>query len=129
MLKPFQALDTIHTSFPRAIAPYLLHLVPASLLHLNNLYPTFERYYLESTESVPSTSEDEAIELPQLITSIMDFVSSVARGGRAKEWFVGVNATALISAVFDYIQMTDDDVRRIFKHLYNADRGVGGELG
>lgn len=40
----------------------------------------------------------------------MDFVSSVVRGGRAKDWFTGANATALISAVFDYIQMTDDDV-------------------
>ncbi|KAJ4470827.1 ARM repeat-containing protein [Lentinula aciculospora] len=105
----FKALDTIHTSFPRAIAPYLPELVPASLVHLNNLYPTFSRYYLASTESVPSSSEDEAIELPQLITSIMDFMSSVVRAGRAKDWFTGDNAVALISAVFNYIQMTDDD--------------------
>ncbi|KAJ3786679.1 ARM repeat-containing protein [Lentinula aff. detonsa] len=105
----FRALDTIHTSFPRAIAPYLPELLPTSLAHLKSLYPTFDQYYLASTESVPSSSEDETIELPQLITSIMDFVSSVVRAGRAKEWFTGENAIALISAVFDYIQMTDDD--------------------
>lgn len=40
----------------------------------------------------------------------MDFVSAIARGGGAKEWFTGNTATALISAVFDYIQTTDDDV-------------------
>ncbi|GAW03271.1 ARM repeat-containing protein [Lentinula edodes] len=105
----FKALDTIHTSFPRSIAPYLPELVPASLVHLNTLYTTFDRYYLASTESVPSSSEDETIELPQLITSIMDFVSSVVRAGRAKEWFTGDNAVSLISAIFSYIQMTDDD--------------------
>ncbi|KAF8832761.1 hypothetical protein HHX47_DHR1001493 [Lentinula edodes] len=105
----FKALDTIHTSFPRSIAPYLPELVPASLVHLNTLYTTFDRYYLASTESVPSSSEDETIELPQLITSIMDFVSSVVRAGRVKEWFTGDNAVSLISAIFSYIQMTDDD--------------------
>lgn len=60
---------------------------------------------------MPPSSEDEAIELPQLITSVMDFVSSVARNGQAKDWFAGDNSIALVSAVFDYIQMTDDDVR------------------
>lgn len=84
--------------------------MPASLVHLNTLFTTFDRYYLASTESVPSSSEDETIELPQLITSIMDFVSSVVRAGRAKEWFTGDNAVSLISAIFSYIQMTDDDV-------------------
>ncbi|KAF9078120.1 ARM repeat-containing protein [Rhodocollybia butyracea] len=105
----FKALDTIHTSFPRSITPYLHDLLPASLIHLNSLYSTFECYYLASSETVPSSSEDEAIELPQLITSVMDFVSSVARNGRAKDWFAGDNSIALVSAVFNYIQMTDDD--------------------
>ncbi|KIK67465.1 hypothetical protein GYMLUDRAFT_69648 [Collybiopsis luxurians FD-317 M1] len=105
----FKTLDTVHTSFPRAIAPYLPEFLPAALIHLNSLYPTFDRYYLASSESVPSSSEDETIELPQLITSLMDFVSAVARGGRAKDWLTGDNATALVSAVFNYIQMTDDD--------------------
>ncbi|KAF5393539.1 hypothetical protein D9757_000551 [Collybiopsis confluens] len=105
----FKTLDTIHTSFPRAIAPYLQDLLPAALVHLNSLYATFDRYYLASSETVPSSSEDESIELPQVITSIMDFVSAIARGGRAKAWLTSDNATALVSAVFDYIQMTDDD--------------------
>ncbi|KAK7464422.1 hypothetical protein VKT23_006589 [Stygiomarasmius scandens] len=105
----FKTLDTIHTSFPRAVVPYLPELLTASLNHLNSLYPTFERYYLSSNETVPTSEEDEPVEFTQLITSVLDFVSGIARGGRAREWFTGDTPTALISSVFNYIQMTDQD--------------------
>ncbi|KAL0575020.1 hypothetical protein V5O48_006949 [Marasmius crinis-equi] len=104
-----KALDTIHTSFPRAIMPYLPDLLASSLNHLVTLYPTFDQYYLTATETVPPSSEDEPVSLPQLITSTMDFVASIARGGRARDWFNGERAAALVSAVFNYIQMTDED--------------------
>jgi len=40
----------------------------------------------------------------------MDFVSTAAKGGKAKEWFDSVNLHALIGAVFNYVQMTQEDV-------------------
>ncbi|EEB93720.1 hypothetical protein MPER_07587 [Moniliophthora perniciosa FA553] len=39
----------------------------------------------------------------------MDFVSAIARGGRARDWFNGDKSAALVSAVFNYIQMTEED--------------------
>uniref|UniRef100_A0A0W0FXL4 Importin N-terminal domain-containing protein n=1 Tax=Moniliophthora roreri TaxID=221103 RepID=A0A0W0FXL4_MONRR len=108
-IQVFKALDTIHTSFPRAIVPYLPDLLAAALNHLATVYPTFNQCYIAVAESVPASSEDEPIELPQLITTAMDFVSAIARGGRARDWFGGDKSAALVSAVFDYIQMTEED--------------------
>jgi len=92
------------------MTPYLKDLLTASLLHFHVLYPIFAQYYLSSSHSVPRSSEDESIELPQLICPITDFVAAVTRGSKAKEWFDGANSSALISAVFNYVQMTDEDV-------------------
>lgn len=117
---PLQTLDTIHTSFPRALTPYLKDLLTASLNHLQALYPTFARFYLSSSESVPRSSEDESIELPQLICPIIDFVAAVTRGGKAKEWFDGGNLAALISAVFNFVQMTDEDVRNSVHSFFGS---------
>jgi hypothetical protein len=82
----------------------------ASLTHFQALYSTFAQFYLSSSEPAPCSSEDETIELPQLLCPILDFVSAVARGGKAKEWFSEGNLNALISAVFSFAQMTDEDV-------------------
>ncbi|KAK7040193.1 hypothetical protein VNI00_009999 [Paramarasmius palmivorus] len=89
--------------------PYLNELLAAALNHLVIVYPTFDQCYISASEPIPSSSEDEPVELPQLITSTMDFVSAIARGGRAREWFDGERSATLVSAVFDYIQMTEDD--------------------
>jgi importin-9 len=113
----FKALDTIHTSFARAIKPYLPDLLTAALNHLNSLYETFDRYYLSSSETVPTSSEDDPVEFLQLITSTLDFISAVARGGKAREWFTSERSTALVSSVFNYIQMTDEDVCLFSHHL------------
>ncbi|KAG5638025.1 hypothetical protein H0H81_002226 [Sphagnurus paluster] len=102
-------LDTIHTSFPRALTPYLQEFLTDSLVHLQALHPTFEAYYLSSSESVPRSSEDEAIELPQLICPILDFAAAATRGGKAKNWFSTENLNALIAAVISFVQMTDED--------------------
>lgn len=112
-----QTLDTIHTSFPRTLTPHLQELLTASLNHFQTLYPTFAQFYLSSSESAPRSSEDESIELPQLICPIIDFVAAVARGGKAKEWFDSRNLAALVSAVFNFVQMTDEDVRTFFEPL------------
>ncbi|KAF5345146.1 hypothetical protein D9758_009691 [Tetrapyrgos nigripes] len=120
----FKTLDTIHTSFPRTIVPYLSDFLDAGVNHLNSLYDTFERYFLSASSStgggtgpleIPKTSEDEPIEFLQLITSILDFVSAVVRGGKGREWFgssserTSDKLTTLVDSVFRYIQMTDED--------------------
>ena len=57
---------------------------------------------------------------PALLDPILDFLSSVIRGGKAKTWFEGNNLTAVISAVFQYAQMTDEDVS-IWSRLSSPD--------
>ena len=105
-----QTLDVLHTTFPRALASSLPEFLAASLHHLRVFYPTFSHYYLSVTEAVPSTSEDESIELPQLLCPIIDFVSAVTRGGRGGEWLGEENMLSLVASMFNYVQMTDDDV-------------------
>ena len=126
-----KTLDTIQTSFPRSLTPYLKDLLSASLLHLSALYPTFTAYYLQSTSSVPRSSEDESIELTHLICPMLDFIANVARSGRAKDWFEGDNLTGLIGAIFSWVQMTSDDVRRhsMSPLGYMLTRFIGGRVG
>ncbi|KAK2464757.1 hypothetical protein APHAL10511_003175 [Amanita phalloides] len=105
----FKTLDAIHTSFPRALARYLPDFLSSSLLHLQTIYPSFVHHYISSSDPIPRTSEDEAIELYELIVPIIDFVAAVARGGRAKAWFDVQHFPALVSAIFKFTQMTEDD--------------------
>lgn len=106
-----QTLDTLHTSFPRALVPYLPDLLSASLEHLRVLYPIFSTYCLSASESAPSTSEDETLELPQLLCPIIDLLAAVVRGGRARDWVVYENILPLVSSIFAFVQMTDEDVK------------------
>ncbi|KAJ7610789.1 armadillo-type protein [Roridomyces roridus] len=108
-IQVFKTLDTIHTSFPRALTPYLNSYLTISLSHLQSLYGTFSQYYLSSNESAPRSSENEAIELPQLICPIFDFAGAVTRGGKSKGWFDNQNLPALIASVFNFLQMTNED--------------------
>jgi hypothetical protein len=39
----------------------------------------------------------------------LDFIAAVARGGRAREWMTPETLQSLISAVFNFTQMTDND--------------------
>ncbi|KAJ7665464.1 ARM repeat-containing protein [Mycena polygramma] len=108
-IQVFKTLDTIHTSFPRALTPYLNAYLTVSLNHLHSLYGPFSQYYLSSNESAPRSSENESIELPQLICPIFDFTAAVTRGGKSKGWFENQNLSALISCVFKFLQMTNED--------------------
>ncbi|KAG6841729.1 hypothetical protein C0991_007615 [Blastosporella zonata] len=105
----FKTLDTIHTSFPRALTSYLQNFLTESLVHLQALHPTFTQYYLLTSESAPCSSEDEPIELPQLICPIMDFAAAVTRGGKVRDWFTVDNLNALLAAILDFVQMTNED--------------------
>lgn len=108
-----QTLDTIHSSFPRVMVTYLRDFLSSSLHHLQVLFPTFTHFYLSSSASPPSSSEDDQLGLPHLVCPLIDFVSTVTRGGKAKEWFDSGNLQALIGAVFNYVQMTEDDVSNL----------------
>ena len=109
LLTGIQVLDTIQTSFPRALTPHLKELLSSALSYLSLLFPTFTHYYLKSGASVPRSSEDETIELTHLVCPMLDFVASVARSGKAKDWFQGDNLSGLIGAVFGWVQMSNDD--------------------
>ena len=106
-------MDIIHVSFPAALSPFLPDFLAASIHHLQALYPPFERYYISSSDSVPQTSEDETVELTQLICPVLDFLASVVRGGKARSWFVNDHLAAVIVSVFKLAQMTDEDVSRL----------------
>jgi hypothetical protein len=82
----------------------------ASVHHLQVLSPTFSHYYITSEDSVPGTSEDETIDLAQLVCPILDFVAAMTRHGKVKEWLQS-NLHQIVTAVFNYAQMTQDDVR------------------
>lgn len=86
----------------------------ASLNNLRSFYPAFSTYYLSATESTPNTSEDEPIELTQVLCPIIDFLAAVIRGGKAREWVADENILAIVTSVFAFVQMTDEDVAFYF---------------
>ena len=89
----------------------------SSLHHLRALYPAFRTFYLAASESAPNTSEDEAIELPQLLCPIIDFLAAVIRGGKARDWLVDDTILAVVSSILAFVQMTDEDVNLYFLFL------------
>lgn len=106
----------IHTSFLRPLTPYLPAYLSASLSHLQTLLPTFTANYLHSSGFRPQTLEDEPQELTRLMAALIDFVSSVARGGKAKSWFEtdqnqagGNNLAPLVTMLVRWAQMTRDN--------------------
>jgi hypothetical protein len=106
----FKTLDTLHVSFPRALVAYYPDFLATSLNHLRVLYSTFSTYYLTGTDSVPTTSEDDTIELSHLLCPIIDFLAAVIRGGKARDWITDDNVLDVVSSVYAFVQMTDDDV-------------------
>lgn len=106
-----KTLDSLHAPFPCALVAYYPNFSAASLNHLrvlyDILYDTFSTYSLAATESVPTTSEDENIELPHLLCPVIDFIVAVVRGGKAHDWLAVLD---VFSSVLVLVQMTDDDV-------------------
>ena len=105
-----QTLDTIHTSFPRVVAPYLPTFVTAALHHLHALYPTYVRYYLTDSVAVPNSSEGEPIELYKLITPLLDFVTIATRQSKARVSFDQEMLGKLVDALVRWAQMTKENV-------------------
>lgn len=113
MISPhyLQTLSIIYISFPKAIDFTLVtDFLAVSISHLDALFSTFAHYYINSEDSIPITSEDDTVELPQLVSSIFDFMSIVARHGKTKGW-LEANLQQIISVIFGYAQITRDDVR------------------
>ncbi|KAL4067241.1 armadillo-type protein [Scleroderma yunnanense] len=108
-IQVFKALDIIHTSFARAMTAYMPDYLNAALHHLQVTYDVYNHCYITADTTALGSSEDEAVELPQLICPIFDFFSSVTRGGKAREWLSTSNLTALVEQIFQYSQMTADD--------------------
>lgn len=61
-------------------------------------------------DTPPLSSEDERIELPQLASSTLDFISAVTRGGKAKDWYTEANVNDLVADIFRWTEMTADEV-------------------
>ncbi|KAG9313899.1 armadillo-type protein [Chiua virens] len=112
-IQVFKALDVINTAFPRGLKPYAESFLDSSLAHLKDISPAYEIYYIGATDLAPTSSEDEAVELPYLICPLFDFISNVVRGGKAKQWLesqgTSQNLTDLIGVVFQFAQMTAED--------------------
>jgi importin-9 len=107
-----KTLDTIYTSFPKSMAPFVNDLLNISLGHLQSLYPAFIQYYLKVDSTPPKCSEDDTeIHVTNLVTKIFDFLGTVARLGKARAWFTNDACMSLINAVFNFTQMTQEDVR------------------
>ncbi|TDL19426.1 ARM repeat-containing protein [Rickenella mellea] len=105
----FKTLDTIHISFRQALSSYLNDLLTSSLNHLSAILPTFTHYYLSSSSpSIPNASEEDPIELAQLGCPILDFMSALIRGGKAKAW-LEPNLEWLVGTIIGWIQMTSED--------------------
>jgi len=83
----------------------------ASLNHLQCYYPFYYEHYVASDSPVPKNSEDESLELPEVAAPILDFVSSVARSGKAREWFEPTAMNALLEAVIGWSQISMESAR------------------
>ncbi|KAH9973321.1 ARM repeat-containing protein [Lactifluus volemus] len=105
----FKTLDTIHTSFPRILAPYLPAYVVASLHHLHALYPTYVRYYLADSAVVPNSSEGEPIELYKLVTPLVDFLTTATRQSKARVSFDHETLGKLVDILMQWAQMTKEN--------------------
>ena len=117
-----QTLDIIQTAFPRALGPYLPDFLTAMLRQLQVLYPTYQQYYVLATDAIPLSSEDEKIELSQLASATLDFISTVTRSPKAKSWFDEATVSALVGDVFKWTVMTADEVSTSFPIHYFWDR-------
>jgi len=101
---------------------YVRDYLDASLRHLQLLFQTYDHFYISASGSAPGSSEEETVELPHLVSPLFDFLSNVVRGGKAKDWLQAENLNGLVSAIFNYTQITAEDVRVILvfaRYIYH----------
>ena len=102
-------MDIIRIGFAKSIIPHLNDLLNLSLSHLHDLLPAFDRYYLTASDSPPTQSEDEPIQLAMLGCPIIDFIAASIRG-KGKAWLQPVTLENLTISLFGWMQMTEEDV-------------------
>jgi hypothetical protein len=105
-----QTLDTLHTTFPRALRTYMPDVLAAALAHLHAYLPAYVAHYVRADEPVPRTSEDDALELPDVAAPIVDFVAAVGRRGRAEAGFAPGQLGGLVEMVFAWAQISTESV-------------------
>ncbi|KIJ34652.1 hypothetical protein M422DRAFT_76407 [Sphaerobolus stellatus SS14] len=108
-LQIFKTLNNIQTIFNRIFKSSAETFLNASLTHLQVLLPAFAQYYLDPNATPPSSTEDEEVSLPGLASSIIDFVSNLARTSSVRPWFDPSRLEQLSAVVFHWIQMTGED--------------------
>ncbi|KAG8742538.1 hypothetical protein FRC10_001305 [Ceratobasidium sp. 414] len=115
MIPPIQSLNTIHTSFPKSLSPYIPALLSHSLSHLQNLLPVFVDHYVRSDAASPPTSSnddpDQQVSLTHLASSLIDYVGSSVRTSAGRSWFESNNGAlqSYLELVAGWAQMTEED--------------------
>lgn len=112
-------MDTLHTTFPRALRSYFSDFLTAALNHLQAYYSFYYENYIISDSPVPQNSEDESLELPEVAAPILDFVSSVARSGKSREWFEPSAINSLIEAILGWSQISTESVSGSYSILFS----------
>ena len=126
-------MDTIDSSFSKSLIPHISDLFDIALIHLQALLPAFIHYYTNPlAPSPPQSPEDESTDLSRISSPIFDFLSGVARSGKAKAWLQQNDKfNALVEAIVNWIQMTNEDVSMwdllTFKTCTYFD--IGGDMG
>jgi hypothetical protein len=78
---------------------------------LQILSPLFTDHYLTSDDTAPSPNDSVLVTLPQLASTIFDFLTNCCRGGKAKAWFNDeANINLSIQSIFFWAQITRSDV-------------------
>ncbi len=106
-------METLYTAFQKPLVASLNDFLNFALLHLRELLPLFDQYYLSpSPASSQGHSEEEPIELNTVACAVADFVNTVVHGSKSKQWLqTGENLENLVLASIGWMQMTPSDVR------------------
>ena len=104
----------IQTTFPLALVASMPDFLDLSLQHLDAWHKTFSELCLTSSVDLGASEDGETTTLPQLATTILDLLTNVLRGGRAKSWFAdGGHVMMMVQTAFYWSQMTQDDVSNV----------------
>ena len=101
----------MYTAFQKALVASLNDFLHSALVHLRELLPLFNQYYLNSSTPRHVQSEEEPIELNAVACSVVDFVNTVVHGSKSKPWLqTADNLENLVLASIGWMQMTPSDV-------------------
>ncbi|KAG8991743.1 hypothetical protein FRB93_002589 [Tulasnella sp. JGI-2019a] len=115
-LQVFKIIERITYGFSRAMSSSLPAFMALALSHLEQLFPTFHAYYLQSGSAlVPGTSEDpaEVDLLTRLASAILEFIATATRTNSGQAWLASQSVKdvvpTLIRHTVAWAQMTTDE--------------------